>query len=50
MMEIFNKNNRSEWENNEEKMSELENLVKNLEKGISYYQIGHEEIFDIKQK
>lgn len=48
MTEIFNKDNRSEWENDEEKMSKLENLVKDLEKGIPDYEIDHEEIFDIE--
>lgn len=48
MTEIFNKDNRSEWENDEEKMSKLENLVKDLEKGIPDYEIGHEEIFDME--
>lgn len=47
MTEIFNEGNRSEWENDEEKVSELEGLVKKLEEGIPDYEIDDEEIFDM---
>lgn len=42
MTENFNQENRSKQENDEEKVSELEGLVKNLEEGILDYEIDNE--------